>query len=55
MSKKTTSQRLKEIMTERNLKQVDILTLAQPYCKQYNTKLTKSDLSQINVNKRESL
>lgn len=44
--KSNTSLRLQEIMTERNLKQKDILDLATPYCKQYNVKLTKTDLSQ---------
>lgn len=42
----TTSQRLKQIMSERNLRQVDILRAAEPYCKKYNTKLGKNDLSQ---------
>lgn len=42
----TTSQRLKQIMDERGLKQVDILRMAKPYCDQYNVKLTKSALNQ---------
>lgn len=42
----TTSQRLKQIMDERGLKQVDVLRLAEPYCKQFNVKLTKSALNQ---------
>ena len=46
MKKVTTSQRLKEIMNERKLKQVDILELAQPYCKKFGVKLNKNDLSQ---------
>lgn len=47
MEKKTsTSSRLKEIMNERGYKQVDILKLAKPYCKKYNTPLNKNDLSQ---------
>jgi repressor LexA len=33
-------------MSERNLKQVDILQNAQPYCKKYGVKLNKNDLSQ---------
>jgi hypothetical protein len=33
-------------MSERNLKQVDILQKAQPYCKKYDVKLNKNDLSQ---------
>ena len=43
----TTSIRLKQIMKERNLRQVDILRLAEPYCGEYNLKLTKSDMSQF--------
>lgn len=46
MKKATTSQRLKEIMAERKLKQVDILELAQPYCQKFGIKLSKTDLSQ---------
>ncbi len=42
----TTAQRLKEIMTERNLKQVDILNMAKPYCEKQNVKLAKNYLSQ---------
>ncbi len=42
----TTSERLNQIMEERNLKQIDILNLAAPYCKEYNIKLQKNDLSQ---------
>lgn len=33
-------------MTERNLKQVDILNLATPFCQKYGIKLNKNDLSQ---------
>lgn len=46
MKVSNTSQRLKSIMQKRNLKQVDILNLAKPYCKKYDIKLTKVDLSQ---------
>ena len=46
MKKRTTSERLKQLMQERNLKQVDILNKAQPYCKKYGIKLTKQDLCQ---------
>lgn len=45
--KETTSIRLKRIMEERNLKQIDILKLAEPFCKKYKVKLNKSDLSQF--------
>ncbi|MCC8196373.1 MAG: helix-turn-helix domain-containing protein [Ruminococcus sp.] len=43
-SRKTMSDRLKEIMKERNLRQVDILNLCQPYCELYNIRLNKSHL-----------
>lgn len=46
MKKHTTSYRLKQIMTERNLKQVDILNLSTPFCQKYGIKLNKNDLSQ---------
>lgn len=42
----TTSQRLRQLMTARNLRQVDILRAAEPYCVKYNVKLGKNDLSQ---------
>lgn len=44
--KENTSIRLKRIMDERNLKQVDIIDKCEPYCKKYNIKLTKNYLSQ---------
>lgn len=44
--KSTTSARLKEIMQERGLKQVDILRYAKPYCLKYGTPLNRNDLSQ---------
>ena len=53
MEKENTSSRLKKIMSENNLRQVDILNLAAPYCKQYNVKLNKSDLSQYCSGKTE--
>lgn len=46
MSRTTTSDRLKQIMREQNLKQVDILKACQPYCEKFNVKLAKNDLSQ---------
>lgn len=46
MNKSNTSLRLKEIMRLRNLKQVDILKLCEPYCNEYGIKLNKNDLSQ---------
>lgn len=42
----STANRLKKIMKIKNIKQVDILSAAQPYCNMYNQKLNKSDLSQ---------
>ena len=44
--KENTSDRLKQLMNERKLKQVDILNLSLPYCKKYNIKMNKSDISQ---------
>lgn len=41
-----TAQRLKEIMAERGLRQVDIIDMAKPYCEEHNVKLGKNDLSQ---------
>lgn len=44
--KKTTSERLNEIMNIRGIKQIDVVKLSQPYCKEYNIKLGRNDLSQ---------
>lgn len=44
--KKTTAERLKQIMKEENLKQVDILERSKKFCEIHGTKLTKTDLSQ---------
>jgi transcriptional regulator with XRE-family HTH domain len=44
--KENTCTRLKKIMKERNLKQVDILNLSLPYCSKFNVKMNKSDISQ---------
>ena len=46
MKKFTTSQRLKQLMNERKIKQIDILKKAEPFCNKYNIKLNKNDLSQ---------
>lgn len=46
MKKETTSIRLKSIMKERNLRQIDILELCKPYCKKHDIKLGRNDLSQ---------
>ena len=53
MFRKTTSERLQEIMEERNLKQIDILNLAKPFCEKYNIKMNKSDISQYLSGKSE--
>lgn len=41
-----TSARLKEIMSQKGMRQVDILAAAKPYCDRYSVKLAKNDLSQ---------
>lgn len=46
MKKYTTAERLKQIMKEREMKQVDILELVLPVCKKYGLKMNKSDISQ---------
>lgn len=53
MKKQTTSERLKQIMSERNLRQVDILEMCKPYCQKYNIKLGRNDLSQYVTGKVE--
>lgn len=42
----TTSSRLKELLHQRKLKQVDVLRLCEPYCQKYNVKMGRNDLSQ---------
>lgn len=46
MKNATTSQRLKQIMVERGLRQVDILEKSKPYQKKLNIKMGRSTLSQ---------
>ena len=48
-----TSNRLRELMNIRNLKQVDILNKLQPLCGIYGVKFNKSDLSQYVSGKTE--
>ena len=48
-----TSNRLKEIMKEENLKQVDIIKKASYFSSKYNAKITKTDLSQYVAGKVE--
>lgn len=53
MKKESTASRLKEIMSQKKLRQVDILTLTAPYCKKYGIKMNKSDISQYCAGKTE--
>ena len=53
MEKVHTSVRLKQIMNEQNLKQVDILRLSKPICEKYGVRLGKNDLSQYLSEKTE--
>lgn len=46
MKKENTAIRINRIMTERNLRQVDILESVKPFCIKYDIKMNKSDLSQ---------
>lgn len=46
MKKATTSDRLQELMKNRGLRQVDILDMVKPYCKKFDVRLGKNDLSQ---------
>lgn len=53
MKKENTAIRLKKIMQERNLRQVDILNKTLPYCVKYDVKMNKSDISQYCSGKTE--
>ena len=46
MKNANTSERLKYIIHNRGLKQVEILEKCKPYCERYNVRLAKNDLSQ---------
>jgi len=46
MNKENTSVRLKQIMKERQLRQVDILEKCKPFCQRFDVKLGRNDLSQ---------
>lgn len=46
MKLENTAIRLKKIMQERNLRQVDLLEMVKPFCEKYNVKINKSDISQ---------
>lgn len=52
MKRKTVGQRLRQIMNERGLKQVDIIELAKPYFTD-KSKISKTDLSQYVNDKAE--
>lgn len=45
MKNSSTSERLKQIMNERSLRQVDILEAAKPFCEKYGVKLAKTILA----------
>lgn len=51
--KVTTGERLKELMSERGLKQRDIIENAKPFCKKYDVNITKVDLSHYIANRSE--
>lgn len=53
MCKENTATRLRKIMEERNLRQVDILEMVKPYCQKYNVKMNRSDISQYCTGKVE--
>lgn len=53
MKKYNTSMRLKQIMSDRGLRQIDILNQTRPFCQQYNVKMNKSDISQYCSGKTE--
>ena len=46
MKSSTTAERLQEAMNIRGLKQVDVLKLAEPYCRAYGVNLGKTALTQ---------
>lgn len=46
MKSSNTSERLKRLMKDRNLRQIDVLNMAKPFCDEHNVKLGKNDLSQ---------
>jgi len=53
LKKENTSIRLQKIMKDRQLRQIDILNLTLPFCKQYDVKMNKSDISQYVAGKNE--
>jgi len=53
VKKENTASRLKKLINERKLRQVDILTACLPYCQKYDVKMNKSDISQYLSGKAE--
>lgn len=53
MKKENTATRLKKIMSDKGLRQVDILNKTLPYCEKYDVKMNKSDISQYCSGKTE--
>lgn len=53
MERVSTADRLRQIMEERNLRQIDILNLVLPICAKYDVKMNKSDISQYVSGKNE--
>lgn len=49
----TTSQRLNQIISERHIRQIDIIESAKPFSEKYGVKLNKNDLSQYVNGKTE--
>jgi len=53
MKVSNTAERLKRVMSERGLKQVDIIAMCKPHCERYGVKMNKSDISQYVSGKSE--
>ena len=53
MKNETTSSRLKQIMQQRNLKQIDIVRMCQPYCERYGVLIRRNDICQYVSGKTE--
>lgn len=53
MKPSNTSERLKQLMNERGLRQADIVAAAQPFCNKYGIHLGKNTLSQYVSGKTE--
>lgn len=51
--KATTAERIKQIMEEENLRQVDVIEKAQSYCDKYHISLSKANLSMYLSGKSE--